>query len=92
METVVFSSPTIAGIAMELMHYLCWLLKIFPWTFRTNFQAAFWVRGPAVESLIVEIVRISVCIVLNYVVAFAVEVSVTLEHLRPVASCKVLVR
>ena len=78
MEAVVFSSPAFTCVTMELMHHLCWLLEVFPRTFRTNIQTAFWITSPAVESLIPEIVWISICLVLMPVVAFAVEVSIPL--------------
>ena len=92
MEATVFSSPAFTCVAMELMHHLCWLLEIFPRTFRTNIQTAFWVASPAIESLIPKVVWVCVCVMLMPVVAFAVEVSVTLESLWPVSGCEVLVR
>jgi len=76
---------------VEFLEVLLGVLEVQPRSLGANIDAARRVAGPAVELLVPKVVGVSVGVVLDAVVALAVEPVSTLEHLGPVASLGVVV-
>ena len=76
---------------MELCHYLCWLLKVFPRTFWCEIQTTVWIRSPAVASFVPEVVWVCIGMVLDSIVACTIEISITLQYLWSSARGHVLI-